>query len=426
MRWNAGTALSTAWVSVGVGSYLVLPTSAPFLLPLTALAPLFWYPHKDLARQLRGRSVPARVLAAAAAYLLINATWSTAQERALIGVATFFVASVVVHVVARTMPFLNREPLRAMSVGFYTGYAICALLICFEIFLDHPLHLRFFAHFPGLTPQMDDVVIEAGIAKGLPSYFLNRNIAALVFLLWPALLVASRLAASRDVRGILLAGLTPAIPAIFASDHDTSKLAVVGGAAAFSLLMLVPRFAKPLMVAGWTLACIAVAPLASVAHNNLQLHTAAWLPNSARDRIVLWSFTASKIHEAPILGHGMVSTRQFGLLSKEQPVFEPGTPYILTTGPHSHNVYLQVWFDTGLVGAVFLLTIGLLILRAISRSAADTQPMLYATFVSNAMLAAASFSIWTHWFLASYALSTAFAIMAHKFATTAPTDENLR
>ena len=154
MRWDIKLALTAVWAAAGTCGYLIVPESAPFLLPLSVLAPIVWYPRKGLAAQLWGRSVLARILAVASAFLLINATWSTAPSLAYIGVATFFVASVVLHVVTATVPFLDREPLRAMSIGFLAGYVISAFVICIEIIFEHPLHLHFFAAFPTLTPQM--------------------------------------------------------------------------------------------------------------------------------------------------------------------------------------------------------------------------------------------------------------------------------
>ena len=128
MHWNIKLAMTAAWVAAGTSFYLLLPRSLPFLLPLTALAPLLWCHREGLARRLWGRSLLARLLAVASAYLLINATWSSAPILAFASVATFFVAAVVVHIVVVTAPLLARPPLHAMGIGFYAGYVICALL----------------------------------------------------------------------------------------------------------------------------------------------------------------------------------------------------------------------------------------------------------------------------------------------------------
>lgn len=421
MRWNVKLALSAVWVFLGAGSYLILPELAPFFLPLTMLLPILWYPEPGLMRHLWGKSLLARLLAVASAYLLINAQWSTAPTLAYIGVGTFFAASVAVHVVSRTMPYLARDPIRAMSMGFYSAYIICALLLGLEVVFRHPFHLYFFNLFPTLIPQMPGVAVEDGILKALPSHYLNKPVAALAFLLWPALLIASHLSAGVRKRVLLLLCMPPVVVAIAASDHESSKLALAGGALAFALCWLAPRLVRSALTAAWVFACVAVVPLASWAYGQ-QLQKALWLQPSAQHRIVIWGVTSSKVAEAPFLGHGMVAAREFGMREKEHPTYVDGSPYMLSTGPHAHNVYLQVWFDTGAIGVALLLAIGLFALSAISRVSVDLQPALYAAFATNALMAASSFSIWTRWFLASYAFSTIFAVMAWRFASTANPD----
>ena len=280
MRENIKLVLTAAWTMAGTAAYLIVPAVATFFLPLTMVAPILWYRQKGLLRHLWARSWLARLLALASAYLLINTTWSLTPDRAYVGVATFFVAAVALHVVVRTMPTLEPRPLRAMAIGFYAAYAIVAFLTSIEILFDHPLHLRFFAAFPKLVPQMDEIVIQAGVVRSLPDFFLNRSIAALVFLLWPVLLVASRLTASTRSRVILLACLLPVIPAVLASQHETSKIALAGAVAVFCIQTLAPRVGKPLMTAAWTIACLAVVPLAYMAYD-AQLYRARWLPSSA-------------------------------------------------------------------------------------------------------------------------------------------------
>src|SRR5215208_2099591 len=108
MHWRGKLVLSAVWVLAGTSSYLILPEAGPFLLPLASLAPILWYPGPGLMRHLWVRSLLARLLAVASAYFLINAPWSPASAPAYVGAATFFAASVVVYVVSRTIPYLDR------------------------------------------------------------------------------------------------------------------------------------------------------------------------------------------------------------------------------------------------------------------------------------------------------------------------------
>lgn len=418
MRWDSKLVLTAAWTFAGTSVHMAVPATGPFLLPLTVVMPLLWAPHEGLARRLMARSVLARILAVALVYLLINATWSTSPQLAYIGIAALFVGSVVVHITTTTMPLLARAPVRAMAMGFLAAYILCACLLCFEVLSQHKLHLRVIGLMPSLTPRMSGTVFEGGILTSLPSHFLNEHMTVLMFLLWPAWLVAGSLTASPLGRVLPLLCLIPVVIAVFGSDHETSKLALAASITAFAAFMFVPRTARALLTTAWIFACVAVVPLTSLAYQ-MQLHRAGWLQPSAQERIVIWGVTSSKTAEAPLLGHGMVTARLAWRQDKERPTFAPGSPYLASTGPYAHNVYLEVWFDTGLVGVALLLGIGLFIMRAISQTAAAYQPALYTAFASNALESASSFSIWSRWFIACYVFSALFAVLAYTFARTA-------
>jgi O-antigen ligase len=95
----------------------------------------------------------------------------------------------------------------------------------------------------------------------------------------------------------------------------------------------------------------------------------------------------------------------------------PGTDFRLTTSLHSHNAYLQAWYETGAVGAAILMAVGLLVLRSVGEAPSHAQPYLYATFVSCALMGGASFSLWQTWFMASLGLVAVFATLGWALAT---------
>ena len=285
-----------------------------------------------------------------------------------------------------------------------------------EILGSHRLHLYLFNLLPILNPDVPGVIKSEGTVVALPDFFLNHSMAALAFLAWPALLVASSLASQWRARVLLLVCLSPAAIAIFASAHETSKMVLAGSTAVWLAHQAAPRAVGPLMAAAWVVACLAVIPIVSVAYDQ-GLQRAEWLPPSARHRIVIWGFTGSKVAEAPILGRGIGSARELGRKDQEelQPL-EPGTPFRQSTGWHAHNVYLQTWFEAGVLGVALLCAIGLVVLRAISRLPVGIRAWLYAAFAANALLASSSFSLWAAWFLASQALSAILALLAWRMA----------
>lgn len=413
MREDTATRLTAVWTACGTAIYLVAPRSAPLLLSLAIAAPVAWCDRARLRAHLSAPYPLGVVLSVATAYLAINATWSLAQTFAWAAVGVLLFATLILHIARIALPLAGARALRAMAVGTYVGYALSALFICSEM-LD-----RFWL----LTHWSATVKAPSGIAAGeLPPHFLNHSLAALALLAWPALIAAWQLGATGRTRTLMVVGLAPAVIAILASQHATAKIAALGGCAVFGLHMLAPRACMRLLQAAWLIACLAIVPLAAAMYS-AQLYTADWLALSARHRIVIWGYTSQQVVKAPIFGSGVAAAR--GIADTQGPgaAYAPNSDIVLSTSVHAHNAYLQVWFETGLVGAILLLAIGLTVLRNIATAPAPLQPALAAAFAAAALLAGSSFSIWAPWFLASFALAGIYAISQTAAISAGPGDE---
>ena len=145
-----------------------------------------------------------------------------------------------------------------------------------------------------------------------------------------------------------------------------------------------------------------VVPVATAAFQN-ELYLSTWIPRTAKHRIVIWGHTSQQIASAPISVPAFTA-RALNALVDYDVACAPGSDFRLTTGLHSHNGYLQTWYEAGAVGAAFLLVFGLLVLRCLAAALADAQPYLYATFVACALMGGSSFSLWQPWFMASLGL----------------------
>src|SRR5262249_31808759 len=137
---------------------------------------------------------------------------------------------------------------------------------------------------------------------------------------------------------------------------------------------------------------------------------------SAQHRIVIWGYTSSLIAASPLLGSGINTARALNDPDGLDTPLAPGSEFRLTTNLHSHNGYLQTWYETGAVGALILLGIGLLVLSTLMRATIEIQPCLYATFVTFALLGGSSFSLWAPWFMASFAFAAGFAMVGWALA----------
>jgi exopolysaccharide production protein ExoQ len=226
---------------------------------------------------------------------------------------------------------------------------------------------------------------------------------------WPAALLVRSLGLRRELNCVALAGAAVMAATIFSSEHGSSQLAFVGAGAVFGLFCLRPRLAMPVVVAGWVAANLLAVPAAWLLYS-AEAHRVQWLPDSARHRVVIWRYTAEQVHKAPLLGAGVAAARALDAAREEGQV-APGTHFKLSTDLHSHNAYLQVWYEAGAVGAAIVLGLGLTVLWGLRAFAAEAQPYLAATFAGCALLVASAYSIWAPWFMATLAMTAVFAAL---------------
>lgn len=228
---------------------------------------------------------------------------------------------------------------------------------------------------------------------------LTRNMAVIAPLLWMALL-SLRGAAPRRV-AIVIGGLLFALAAaaVFASEHETSKFALAGGAATFLIARRSPAWGHRVLRVCWVVACLAIIPISLLLHR-FDLHNSPWVQQSAQHRIIIWNHTAEQALAAPIVGRGAGTMYQ---MLDPEPLRRPGeawTPRV----PHAHNIYLQTWLELGAVGAALLTLIGLAVLERIRGLRREVSPYAQAAFASTSLVAASSYGMWQSWFMVMFAL----------------------
>ena len=160
-----------------------------------------------------------------------------------------------------------------------------------------------------------------------------------------------------------------------------------------------------------------VLPAALLAYR-LDLQNAPWLQRSAQHRIEIWNTTAEKALQAPLLGVGAHST--YVQAQELGPPVKRGWKYRnqRSLSSHAHSVYLQTWYELGLVGATLLTLFGLSILSAIRSQPRAVQPYAYATFASVAAVAASSYGMWQIWFMALFGFCVVLFSLGRSVSTT--------
>jgi exopolysaccharide production protein ExoQ len=137
------------------------------------------------------------------------------------------------------------------------------------------------------------------------------------------------------------------------------------------------------------------------------------LPNSAVHRISIWHRSVDLIVQAPVLGHGFNSSRMFyGPETARDMVLLPDVPertlrlYVEPIPLHPHSLVLQVWIETGFVGALLLYIALFSIVREAARSTQDatSRAAAFGATGSAVTVAVVSYGAWQSWWLGTLIL----------------------
>jgi O-antigen ligase len=411
-----------------------------FLVPfMTLLAPLTTVPaiillagvsigvavfHGQSVKELLRFDLALALFAVVTLYLLINASWAADVPGALNKVLWFALVVIMSFAASRALGRWNERQINAAVIAFLAGMILGLGFILLELATHQALTRLLFNGLPALRPSsLKTLQLEGGKIVKIAPFELNRNVAVMLLMLWPALLCLLRLTDGR--RRIIAVSLlfVAAVVAIFLSKHETSKLGLIVGVVAFLAAWFWPRAARLAMVALWCLTFVLVVPLASELAKD-HLEQTRWLPYSARSRITLWAYTAAKIPDAPLLGIGLTSTRTLSSertsARREEPLAEDkndSRKLVWKTGPHSHNEFLQTWYELGAVGAILLLTTGCAVILSIGRLSPAIQPFMLAQFAGFFVMAGFSWGMWQSWLMALPGLTVLYAALAASFAT---------
>jgi O-antigen ligase len=113
----------------------------------------------------------------------------------------------------------------------------------------------------------------------------------------------------------------------------------------------------------------------------------------------------------PILGIGTGMTAH-ALAATTKP--HKGKQEFSTNAGHAHNIFLQTWYELGVVGAIFLSLFGLGLLDAIKHLKPRHQPAALAVFAASFATASTSFGLWQSWFMSMFGLTLLSFVLAVK------------
>lgn len=360
-------------------------------------------------------SAPWLLATAFGAYIAVNATWSVHRSEAFGKVIFYGFAVLLAAAAISCLSRIGRKPLERLAQAMLAAVGIGMAYLLAEVLLDQVVARTVASWLPFVRPDPKHATVVDGKVVTIGAYVLNRNVAALSLLLFPALLMARSLLPrpAALAYGVVLA-LGTAVAA-FNSQHETSMLAIVFAGVAFAGLWAVPALMRNAVLAGWLVATLLVVPIA-LASYAAGLHQVGWIPETGRNRIILWNVTGREVARTPVLGVGVASTRELDERVAATATRPDGHTYSLRTGRHAHNIFMQTWYELGAVGALLLMGLGLAVLATLRRLPRGQLPYAYATFVAATIVGCFSWGMWQTWFMAAYAVTAVVLALALEVA----------
>ncbi len=420
---SVGHPLASRSRGILIGS-VILVAAAVALVSARTVAATFWVLvasflisllfRRDLELAHLRPGPVAMSLGAFVLYATLSATWAAVPQLPLEKGGLALLAGACTLLMAALINAETRPNLMHMGEGLYIGLLIGVVYLLIEILTDQAIKLSLYRALhlgPGDLLPLSYFSWDGNYLRAISTEDLTRNMTDATLFLWPAIMAVVgvwRRPWCQVAAGALLL-LTAVV--VLASNHASSKLALVTGLTVFALASLSLRWTRRAVTVAWLILCLAVLPLALLAHR-IDIQDAGWLEQSAKHRVIIWNYTAEKTLDAPILGVGANMTYLIGPeLERHAPLSSQlhGVPRTLSI--HSHCIYLQTWFELGAVGALLLTAFGLSVIAAIGGLAARTQPYAYATFASSAAMAAVSYGMWQTWFIASFALTAVLCVL---------------
>lgn len=349
-----------------------------------------------LQEAVKNRPLALLLLAAFAAWAAVSSAWSAhpVHDQALKLVVLTPLG--VAFAAAAARPTAARLTLAAGGAAFI----VLAALLTIEAAWGLPLNR-------GAQPGSD---------LGELGRNTSRGAIVLLGLTWAT--AAALLAPGGPVR-MLAAAAALAVSAALAAPFGqlAHPIAYLAGLAAFLLALAAPRLAVAAAATGWAVWLLAAPFLTPLALANQRLVDAAPLSWAARAGI--WDYVCARILEQPWIGRGLDASR-----AVTDRILVRGDLDIRAVPLHPHSASLQIWYETGAVGAALAAAALAWGGWRLSRALAGNRPAAAAAAASIAslgLIANVSYGVWQEWWIAvlfvAAALVGAVGAWPHRLGT---------
>ncbi len=239
---------------------------------------------------------------------------------------------------------------------------------------------------------------------GLDGNKYSRGIDYLVLITWPVLAYT---VAQRNWRAtIAVAALI--IIAVVVGLSTTGAVGLLMGVVLLGLAALLRNATAPCLftvVAALVAALPFMLRLLSASREELR----PYIKPSGLHRLEIWDYTSARILDQPIFGWGLLSAKSVPIRPEELATYR----FVDIAGIYPHNQWLELWLETGAVGATLaLIFLGLVLWRVWRKLPAETQPFAYAAIGSALTISWLNFEITTDsWWAALTASALLFKLV---------------
>ncbi len=342
-------------------------------------------------------------------FSMISALWAAHPRDTLSWASISFIAFLGCGIATRFILSEQRRNIFHISEGVWIGFAAGLAYLAIEILSGQSIKIGLYNALqlgPSDLRPTHHFVWKSGKIFAIASADLTRNIAPIPIYIWATLLAIRGTAAASMMRPLMWLMFIAAVVVVMISENETAKLAIVAGVVLFAISRHRPQWSLRMLQVGWVTVCLAIVPM-SLALYRMNLHNAPWLQPTAQHRIIIWNRVSEETMKSPLLGIGAGMTYWNFDGSATPKEGELHTRY----SRDAHSIFLQTWFELGVVGAAILALIGLAVLQRIRRLGAAMEPYGYATFSSAALTLASSWGMWRVWFVYMFAFAVViFAI----------------
>ncbi len=349
-------------------------------------------------------------------WTIIACLWAVAPFSALSKAA--FLAGFTLHAIVLSRHIVNIDPATVADIsrGLGIGFCVAALYLFIEITMADFIGRAALTYLPELERGVGKhAKMAGGVITSVSGAHISR-VSAVLCLMWcPALLaglVYFRGAAKWAVLGItMLIALTVLLHRH--SHSQTAELALFVGLVFMGIAAVSVPLARWLTGASFAALLFLIVPL-SIGMYAVKLHENPDFFKSGRARVVIWNYTAERILETPVFGVGTYSTRYLDeqrMVEAKQEARAANLVVPAQTRAHPHNIYLHVWYELGVIGALAFAFLGFSLLMRVDQLRPPASILAIGHFAICMVVISSTYGLWQNWFQSAFVLSILMLIL---------------